>query len=183
MPKIHSKKLIIVGDNGVGKTSLVTAFSTGSFPKVTDTSAFKVYHEDIILDNNDEVHFTICDTPGEDDYDRIRPVLAYHHADMYLICFALNSKESLKNCVKKWRKEVKMWSPMKPQLLVGLKKDTMPVMLQETLDEILDIATEIKAVQYVDCSSYTMDGVEEVFQLAAKEVLIDQGKQNRCTIL
>lgn len=192
MPTIYTKKLVVVGDTGVGKTSLIAAYSAGSFPKETDPVAFKVYHEKVNLANDQQLALAVVDTPGDDEYDQIRPVLAYPNADMYLICFALNSKESLKSCVRKWGPEVKSWSPMKPKILVGLKKDTLSNIHPSDpnhnyyvdTDRAADVASELKIAHYFEVSSLHMSGIEELFHLVVDEIIADEQKQyNRCCIL
>lgn len=53
---------------------------------------------DVELDG-EVVQIAPWDTPGQEDFDRLRP-LSYEDAHVILICFAINSPESLENVQK-----------------------------------------------------------------------------------
>ena len=75
-------KCVLVGDGAVGKTSLIYTFVIGKFPSsyVFNNMARCYDHFEIKL-KVDERDVTVCpcDTQGQDDYDRLRP-LSYIHA-------------------------------------------------------------------------------------------------------
>lgn len=62
------------------------------------------------------------DTAGQEDYDRLRP-LSYPDTDVILMCFSVDSPDSLENIPEKWTPEVKHFCPNVPIILVGNKKD------------------------------------------------------------
>lgn len=43
----------------------------------------------------------LWDTAGQEDYDRLR-VLSYEHADVFLLCFAIDNRKSYENLIHKW---------------------------------------------------------------------------------
>lgn len=45
------------------------------------------------------------DTAGQEDYDRLRP-LSYPDTDVILMCFSIDSPDSLENIPEKWTPEV-----------------------------------------------------------------------------
>ena len=103
-------------------------------------TVFEDYVSEIQLDGQ-KVELRLKDTAGQEDYDRLRP-LAYPQSHVILICFAIDSSDSLENvqikvssCFKKvclltklirdgkWIEEVKHFCPTQPILLVGCKSD------------------------------------------------------------
>ena len=82
-----SIKCVVVGDAGVGKTSLLERFTTDNF--IPDYLPMEVdnYVSNAIFYGHC-IHFDLMDTSGQDDYDRIRP-LSYPQTDVFLICFSL----------------------------------------------------------------------------------------------
>ena len=64
----------------------------------------------------------LWDTAGQEDYDRLRP-LSYPDADVILICFSIDSSDSLRNITDKWVPEVNHFCPNVPVILVGNKMD------------------------------------------------------------
>uniref|UniRef100_A0A674HE99 Ras homolog family member C n=1 Tax=Taeniopygia guttata TaxID=59729 RepID=A0A674HE99_TAEGU len=115
------KKLVIVGDGACGKTCLLIVFSKDQFPEVYVPTVFENYIADIEVDGK-QVELALWDTAGQEDYDRLRP-LSYPDTDVILMCFSIDSPDSLENIPEKWTPEVKHFCPNVPIILVGNKKD------------------------------------------------------------
>ncbi|NXX77178.1 RHOA protein, partial [Urocolius indicus] len=192
------KKLVIVGDGACGKTCLLIVFSKDQFPEVYVPTVFENYVADIEVDGK-QVELALWDTAGQEDYDRLRP-LSYPDTDVILMCFSIDSPDSLENIPEKWTPEVKHFCPNVPIILVGNKKDLrndehtrrelakmkqaaqgqlglcLPlafVPLQEPVkpEEGRDMANRIGAFGYMECSAKTKDGVREVFEMATRAAL------------
>ena len=52
-----------------------------------------------------QVELALWDTAGQEDYDRLRP-LSYPDTDVILMCFSIDSPDSLENIPDKWTPEV-----------------------------------------------------------------------------
>lgn len=48
-----------------------------------------------------QIELTVQDTPGQEDYDRLR-ALYYLDTDVVLMCFSINSHSTLENIPAKW---------------------------------------------------------------------------------
>jgi Ras family protein A len=93
------RKLVIVGDGACGKTCLLIVFSKGTFPEVYVPTVFENYVADVEVDGR-HVELALWDTAGQEDYDRLRP-LSYPDSHVVLICFAIDSPDSLDNVSEK----------------------------------------------------------------------------------
>ncbi|KAF0036795.1 hypothetical protein F2P81_012107 [Scophthalmus maximus] len=188
------KKLVIVGDGACGKTCLLIVFSKDQFPEVYVPTVFENYVADIEVDGK-QVELALWDTAGQEDYDRLRP-LSYPDTDVILMCFSIDSPDSLENIPEKWTPEVKHFCPNVPIILVGNKKDLrndehtrreLAKMKQEPVksEEGRDMAGRIAAFGYMECSAKTKDGVREVFEMATRAALqARRGKKsNKCVLL
>ncbi|XP_052778960.1 ras-like GTP-binding protein RHO [Mya arenaria] len=174
------KKLVIVGDGACGKTCLLIVFSKDQFPEVYVPTVFENYVADIEVDGK-QVELALWDTAGQEDYDRLRP-LSYPDTDVILMCFSIDSPDSLENIPEKWTPEVKHFCPNVPIILVGNKKDLrndeatrreLSKMKQEPvrLEDGRSMSERISAFCYLECSAKTKEGVREVFEQATRAAL------------
>uniref|UniRef100_G3RAQ0 Ras homolog family member A n=1 Tax=Gorilla gorilla gorilla TaxID=9595 RepID=G3RAQ0_GORGO len=142
-----------------------------------------------------QVELALWDTAGQEDYDRLRP-LSYPDTDVILMCFSIDSPDSLENIPEKWTPEVKHFCPNVPIILVGNKKDLrndehtrreLAKMKQEPVkpEEGRDMANRIGAFGYMECSAKTKDGVREVFEMATRAALQARRgkKKSGCLVL
>ena len=135
----------------------------------------------------------LWDTAGQEDYDRLRP-LSYPDTDVILMCFSIDSPDSLENIPEKWTPEVKHFCPNVPIILVGNKKDLrhdpntikeLAKMKQEPVkpEEGRAMAEKINAFAYLECSAKSKEGVREVFETATKAALqVKKKKSKKCCI-
>ncbi|XP_054434250.1 transforming protein RhoA-like isoform X1 [Pteronotus mesoamericanus] len=188
------KKLVIVGDGACGKTCLLIVFSKGEFPEEYVPTVFENSVAGIEVDGQ-WVELALWDTAGQEDYDRLRS-LSYPNTDVILMCFSIDSPDSLENIPEMWTPEVKHFCPNVPIILVGNKKDLrystrtrhkLARMNQEPVqpEEGRDMADRIGALGYTECSAKTKDGVREVFEMATRAALQARrvGKKCGCLIL
>ena len=128
-----------------------------------------------------QVELALWDTAGQEDYDRLRS-LSYPDTDVILMCFSIDSPDSLENIPEKWTPEVKHFCPNVPIILVGTKKDLrndssmikeLGKMKQEPVkpEEGRTMAEKIKAFAYLECSAKSKEGVRGVFETATRAAL------------
>jgi len=142
------------------------------------------------------VQLTLCDTPGQEDNEALR-LLTYVQSHVVIIGFSLDSPVSLANVRHKWVEEVKEQCLGAPIILVGLKKDLREDINngEEMCKKSQNFVTPIEgaamaklcgASKYLECSSLTGEGVDDVFEAATRAVLLavdsDQGGGGCCTI-
>ncbi|XP_019954413.1 ras homolog family member Ua [Paralichthys olivaceus] len=188
-------KCVLVGDGAVGKTSLVVSYTTNGYPTEYVPTAFDNFSAVVSVDGQ-PVKLQLCDTAGQDEFDRLRP-LCYTSADVFLLCFSVVSPASFQNVPEKWVSEIRRHAPFAPLVLVGTQCD-----LREDVKVLIDLARyreqpiepadawdcamEIGAVAYMECSSLTQKNLKEVFDTAILASLqnyssqkLPRGKQKR----
>ncbi|KAL0094785.1 GTP-binding protein rhoA [Phycomyces blakesleeanus] len=188
------RKLVIVGDGACGKTCLLIVFSKGTFPEFYVPTVFENYVADVEVDGK-HVELALWDTAGQEDYDRLRP-LSYPDSHVILICYAVDSPDSLDNVQEKWISEVLHFCQNLPVLLVGCKKDLRndPATIEElrknsqkpvSSEEGMAVARQIRAEKYLECSAKTNEGVREVFEHATRAALkiVKRSSGKPCVVL
>ena len=130
--------------------------------------------------DGEPVTFEMCDTPGQDDFDTLRP-LVYPNTDVFLLCFSVVSPSSFLNIKEKWIPEIKKskekGSKAVPIILVGTQSDLrndvntrvelakykeQPV----TESEAKKLAQSISSECYIETSALTQHNLKEVFDEA-----------------
>ncbi|PLB35921.1 Rho4-like protein [Aspergillus candidus] len=180
-PPAYSKKFVVVGDGGCGKTCLLISYSQGYFPEKYVPTVFENYiTQTIHRPSGKSVELALWDTAGQEEYDRLRP-LSYPETDLLFVCFAIDCPASLENVMDKWYPEVLHFCPTTPIILVGLKCDLRD---KRTCIELLKtqgltpvspeqgqaVAQRMNA-SYIECSSKEMRGVHGVFDMAVDTVV------------
>ena len=178
----HNRKLVIIGDGACGKTSLLSVFTLGYFPPYYVPTVFENYITDCRVDGR-SVQLALWDTAGQEDYERLRP-LAYAKSHVILIGFSVDTPDSFDNVQQKWIDEAHEHCPNVPIILVGLKKDLRedPLAIEEmrgrgwkftTAKEGEEMARSCGAWKYLECSSLTGEGVDDVFEAATRAALLN----------
>ena len=89
---------------------------------------------------------------------------AYDNTDVFMICFAVDDRDSLKAVTTRWIPEIMKARPLYPLVVVGTKAD---------LDQVPELGGAVKAMmaagasKYLECSAKTEDGVKQAFERAA----------------
>lgn len=172
----RNNKCVIVGDSEVGKTCLLISYISKLFPIKYVPTVFEDYFLKEII-NGTQFIFHLRDTAGLEDYDRLRP-LSYPEVDVFIVCFSLVHPSSLENVKSKWHPEIRYHSNSRvPIILIGTKLDlrndpeTSAKLKSNKLAAITyqqgsQIAEEIGAVKYLECSALTQKGLKDVFNEA-----------------
>ena len=190
------KKILIVGDSLSGKTCLYTVFAKDKFPEENVPKYFESYVVEIEVDGL-QVELALWDTygTGSRNYETTRDMsYTYPDTDVILMCFSIDSPDSLENLSKRWLPEVNHFCPYIPVILVGNKKDLrndpntikeLAKMKQEPvkLEDGKNTAEKIDAFAYIECSAKSKEGVKEVFDTAARIATIELIMKKKSCVL
>nr|BAN20906.1 GTPase rho [Riptortus pedestris] len=181
------KTLVIVGSAQCGKTSIFNAMYRGYFKHkgFVQGSYFTLNLNS--APNEPPVNMTIFDTSSLESLFDIRRI-TYLTANVIVLTFGIDSKESLRDLEQKWHPEVKYFCPEDVAVIVvGNKRD-----LRRDPDDIgtisysegLAVAKKLKARAYLECSALTGEGIVDIFTCAAKATNTSTVKTTRrCDII
>jgi Ras-related C3 botulinum toxin substrate 1 len=187
-------KCVVVGDGAVGKTCLLISYTTNAFPGEYIPTVFDNYSANVMVDGK-PINLGLWDTAGQEDYDRLRP-LSYPQTDVFLVCFSVIATSSFDNVKAKWIPEIQHHAPGVPLVLVGTKSDLRDD--QEQISQLQakglimvtkgaaeQMANEIGAAKYLECSALTQEGLKAVFDEAIRAALQPKKKKKKggCQIL
>ncbi|KAJ5720742.1 uncharacterized protein N7483_008676 [Penicillium malachiteum] len=146
-------------------------------PQAPGPTIWEEHHLDYTMDG-DQFEISLFDTAGDYSYDRLRPHF-YPNTHAVVLCFNIDSSDTVDNILEKWQEELNHYCPDVPVILVGLQKDARLETGPRNLG-IGDLVTwergnllreEIQAKSYLECSSRTGEGVNEVLAEATRIAL------------
>jgi Ras-related C3 botulinum toxin substrate 1 len=182
---------VLLGDAGVGKSSLLIVYTINEFPGEFVPTIFENYQKNV------SVGIEVISVIFDDSANLMkRPDSSTHDkADAFLLCYAVNDAHSLENIKEKWFGEIKHLSPNVPIILVGTKcdlRDSQAAKEQESTtgksffvsqEDANSVGKEIGAVEVLECSASTKVGFEEVFDKLIHHALQKpQAKQGGCIL-
>jgi len=170
-------RILLVGDDGVGKTSLILSLVTEEFPDEVPSRAEEITIPADVTPEKVPTH--IVDFSYSDQTEiELREELG--RADVVCVVYAINSDESIGRITTYWlpivfevcgREEGKR----KPVVLVGNKSDQMEAEGAH-LNEIIEIMDEYPEVETcIECSAFELKNISELFYYAQKAVLHPTG--------
>ncbi|XP_067632147.1 mitochondrial Rho GTPase isoform X3 [Eurosta solidaginis] len=165
-----SVRILLVGDAGVGKTSLILSLVSEEFPEDVPPKA-----EEITIPANvtpEQVPTNIVDYSSTEQTDGTlnEEIIKAH---VVCIVYSVEDDDSLDRITTHWlpliRNAVGADQQRKPIVLVGNKVDLIEY---STIDSVLTIMEDFPEVEScVECSAKTLHNISEMFYYAQKAVL------------
>lgn len=156
-------KVVLIGDEGVGKTSLSLFFKNGQIPKGELPIITPNYQKDVgIEDKNTTIHIVVWDSACGADDKEIR-MRSYPDTDVFVLCMSLQNEDSCNNLLL-WAKEIFKFDIKANIIICGTHADKMNI----HPDIISNITRNIAHNYYIETSSVSGNGVNELFKVAAE---------------
>ncbi|XP_022106074.1 ras-related protein Rab-35-like [Acanthaster planci] len=169
----HLFKLLIIGDSGVGKSSLLLRFADNTFSGTYITTIgvdFKIRTIDL---NGERVKLQIWDTAGQE---RFRTITSTYYRGTHgvIVVYDVTSADSFVN-VKRWLHEIEQNCDVVSRILVGNKNDC-PEKKVVLTEDATNFAEQM-GIQLFETSAKENINVEEMFN-AITELVLKQKKEN-----
>ncbi|KAG5025587.1 hypothetical protein JHK82_021483 [Glycine max] len=164
-------KLLMIGDSGVGKSSLLLSFTSDAFEDLSPTIGvdFKVKY---VMMGGKKLKLAIWDTAGQE---RFRTLTSsYYRGAQGIIMgkfYDVTRRDTFTNLSEIWAKEIDLYSTNQDciKMLVGnkLDKDGDRVV---TKKEGIDFAREYGCL-FIECSAKTRVNVQQCFEELVLKIL------------
>ena len=165
---VYRIKVIIIGEAGVGKTSLVKKFVSGRF-----TSDYRVsiganlFVKDLILNSDIDVTIQIWDIAGQEKWVKMRH-LYYRGAHGALIVGDLTRGNTFEQLKEFWNPDLKKFCGDIPKILVVNKVDLEPIISNSDIEKL---AQSINVKATISTSAKNGQNVEEAFHQIADAIV------------
>ena len=148
--KIINRKVVILGDSSVGKTSIVDRLKEDEFTDYKEPTIGAAYASIILEKDLYQIKLDIWDTAGQERYRSLTPMY-YRNTDYALIVFDLTNNSSYDNSLM-WIDELKKNSKNANIILLGNKKDLIEK----------SFTSEINFITYLEISAKTNENIDEI---------------------
>ena len=163
-------KITLIGNSGVGKTSIINQYIDQTFDEANAATIGANYSEKVITKNNKEYELNIWDTAGQE---KFHSVGKHFYKDAYIVClvYDITSQDSLEQLETIWYPDIKKYGEKYTILaVVGNKSDLYEG--DNLADENMakEFAQSINAT-FMLTSAKTGDGIEKLFDTLVDKFL------------
>ncbi|KAK8633071.1 hypothetical protein V6N13_013925 [Hibiscus sabdariffa] len=164
-----SFKILLIGDSGVGKSSLLVSFISAASDDLAPTIGvdFKIK---LLTVGGKRLKLTIWDTAGQE---RFRTLTSsyYRGAQGIILVYDVTRRETFTNLSEVWSREVELYSTNQDcvKMLVGNKvdRDSERAVSRE---EGMVLAKELGCT-FIECSAKTRENVDQCFEELALKIM------------
>ncbi|XP_011013766.1 PREDICTED: ras-related protein RABC2a isoform X1 [Populus euphratica] len=164
-----SFKILLIGDSGVGKSSLLVSFISSSVEDLAPTIGVDFKIKQLTVGGK-RLKLTIWDTAGQE---RFRTLTSsyYRNAQGIILVYDVTRRETFTNLSDVWGKEVELFSTNQDcvKMLVGNKVDKESGR-DVTKDEGMALAKQHGCL-FLECSAKTRENVEQCFEELALKIM------------
>lgn len=160
--------LMVIGDEGVGKTSIIERYVNGTFsPESRQTIGVDNYTKTKKMKKKN-ILIKIWDTVGQEKYAMITKSHYKIAHGIFLVC-SYDNKESYKNLTK-WLEGIREnCDPTKTKIIAVVNKNDIKEGRQFTLDQI-SIFSGKNDIEYIEISAKDNENIDEMFEKMICEV-------------
>jgi small GTP-binding protein len=164
-PRRASCKVVILGNSGVGKTSLVMQWTTGDYEAQIGPTIGANHQRKTITVQEEEVDLFLWDTAGQEQFQALTPLYA-HSASTALIVVAIDDLDSFKG-IPTWTELLNRSCDKPPPMLLLVNKMDRADRAATSKEDIKErYGPGFQAIFFVSAS--TGEGVDPAFSHAGE---------------
>ncbi|XP_060201425.1 ras-related protein RABC2a-like isoform X2 [Lycium barbarum] len=164
-----SFKILLIGDSGVGKSSLLVSFISNLVDDLAPTIGVDFKIKTLTVSGK-RLKLTIWDTAGQE---RFRTLTSsyYRGAQGIILVYDVTRRETFTNLSDVWAKEVELYSNNQDcvKMLVGNKVDRESERAVSR-EEGIALAKELGSL-FLECSAKTRENVQNCFEELALKIM------------
>ncbi|XP_042420108.1 ras-related protein Rab5A-like isoform X1 [Zingiber officinale] len=173
--QIKNAKLVLLGDVGTGKSSLVLRFVKGQFVEFQQSTIGAAFFSQVVSVNDESVKFEIWDTAGQERYHSLAPMY-YRGAAAAVVVYDITNSATFTRA-KKWVQELQAQGSSNTIIaLAGNKADLLEAR-QVTTEEAQTYAQD-NGLYLMETSAKTAINVNDIFYEIAKRLTQVKPVQN-----
>mmetsp|Transcript_19980 Transcript_19980/g.36968 ORF Transcript_19980/g.36968 Transcript_19980/m.36968 type:complete len:194 (+) Transcript_19980:53-634(+) len=160
-------KVVLLGDTGVGKSSLVLRFVTNNFRPYSESTIGASFMSKMIMVNNAPMKFQIWDTAGQEKYHSLAPMY-YRGAGAAIIVYDITRESSFRT-LKTWVEELQSQGPSEIAIAIAGNKKDLEAQREVAEEDARAYARRIGAL-FFETSAKDDVAVHEIFVQLGKKL-------------
>ena len=159
--EIESCKVVLIGESGVGKTSIISQFINETFQVNMESTSGATFSSKVVtLSNKNKIKLEIWDTAGQERYRALTKMFYKDAAAAILVC-DITDKNSFIQIKEYWVDQIKQNNDNIILIIVANKSDLYE---KENINEneVRNYANELNA-NFIVCSALNRSGIEDIF--------------------
>jgi small GTP-binding protein len=170
MTHIKAFKIVIIGDSGVGKTSIIQWLITGiKSPYDTESTIGAMFSVKKMTINDKNIKFHIWDTAGQERYRSIAKM--YFRETVCCIAVCDLTKKSTFNNLKSWIEEYHETTGILGNVMIIGNKSDFPKSQWEITEEELKEFAESNSYEYAITNCITGENINDTFTKIAIDII------------
>ena len=168
---VNHLKIIIVGDSGTGKTSIITRYIKQTFEPNNKATIVPLYSSKVLTINGNKYQFNIWDIPGQDRNPVVTRSFAQDTQGIIYCCEVKKTKESLKS----WEESLNSFTDTKeiPKIIVENKCDLLgdESFYNEDINILRETAKKLECFKFFRTSALNGYNVNGAFNALMNEMI------------
>lgn len=163
---LRKYKIVFLGDQSVGKTSLITRFMYDTFDdQYAATIGIDFLSKTMYLEDNKTVRLQLWDTAGQE---RFRSLIPSYIRDSHVavVCYDITNKKSFTS-LEKWINDVRMERGEDVIVVVVGNKSDLNAKRQVSSEEAETFSTDVGAKFFIETSTKANHNVKLLFKRIA----------------
>ncbi|CAL1539743.1 unnamed protein product [Lymnaea stagnalis] len=184
-PRVQQAKLVLLGDQGVGKSSIALRFVRGQFPEHSEATVGAAFLTQTVQVLGQTLKFDIWDTAGQERYHSLAPMY-YRGAQAAIVVYDINNSNTFNRAVT-WVKELRQQATGNIVIVLAGNKADLAAEHRAVSTEDARAFAEENGLIFAEASAKTGLAVNEMFMMIAHKMVskapgtVGQGQGVRLT--
>jgi small GTP-binding protein len=156
-------KAVLLGDSGVGKTSLVTRWTTGAYQRIANPTIGANHQRKRVVVDRHEVDLFIWDTAGQEQFQSLTPLYARSSA-VAILTASMIDRNSFDN-LSQWTDILSSSTSELPPIVLAVNKIDLRASAKISEEEVESVYRSKFSGLFL-VSAVTGEGVDDLFRYA-----------------
>ena len=174
--KMRNLKVVLIGDSGVGKTSIYQRFDSNTFSEDHLMTIGAAYAKINIDSEAGPIEVGIWDTAGQEKFRNVVPMY-FQRADYVLMVYDISQEDTFTG-LDAWYEMVKDKAPPDAKIIIIGNKSDLEAQRKVSFEAGTNFATKIESL-FIETSAKTGLGIEMLTQMIAKSEVDVLNKKER----